>query len=224
VTTPPFRPAAFLVDLDGVLVCSLEVHVDAYRMALKNFGFALPPAAHALIAEGHQRETVLSEAGVPSSLLDVVAQGKEDAFQALVRSRGLPPAKGAHRFLRALRAARCPVAVVSNSASAKLCVTAMGWSHAVHSVVGATDVANRKPDPEPYHSAAAQLGLRPEQCVAVEDSPTGVAAARAAGAFVVGIGAGVSPSAVDLWGSDLDDLPLTRWLSLSSSFDTDAES
>jgi HAD superfamily hydrolase (TIGR01509 family) len=57
-------------------------------------------------------------------------------------------------------------------------------------VVSGDDVVHGKPDPEAYLLAAAKLGLDPSQCVAVEDSPTGVASAVAAGLPVIAIPAG----------------------------------
>ena len=57
------------------------------------------------------------------------------------------------------------------------------------------DVIFGKPDPEPYATAAAALGVATGDCVAIEDSPTGVASARAAGCVVVAV-----PAEVDLSG------------------------
>ncbi len=54
-------------------------------------------------------------------------------------------------------------------------------------LVTADDVRRGKPDPEGYRRAAALLGLEPARCVAVEDAPAGIAAARAAGARTVGV-------------------------------------
>jgi beta-phosphoglucomutase-like phosphatase (HAD superfamily) len=49
------------------------------------------------------------------------------------------------------------------------------------------EVRMPKPDPEPYRTAAAALGVRIEDCVAIEDSPTGIASAVASGAAVLGV-------------------------------------
>ncbi|MCP6318820.1 HAD family hydrolase, partial [Klebsiella pneumoniae] len=65
-----------------------------------------------------------------------------------------------------------------------------------HSVCG-DEVPAGKPDPAPYLRAAELLGLDPAQCLAVEDSPTGAAAADAAGCTVL-----VVPSLVDVPGSE----------------------
>jgi beta-phosphoglucomutase-like phosphatase (HAD superfamily) len=54
-------------------------------------------------------------------------------------------------------------------------------------VVPGDEVVNGKPHPEPYLAAAAALGVDPRDCVAIEDSPTGVASAEAAGVPVVAV-------------------------------------
>jgi len=51
--------------------------------------------------------------------------------------------------------------------------------------VSINDVVRGKPDPEPYERAATLLGLKPQQCIAVEDSPTGAQAALAAGTHLI---------------------------------------
>ena len=64
------------------------------------------------------------------------------------------------------------------------------------------DVARHKPDPEVYRTAAARLGVEPSALMVLEDTPTGLAAAKAAGAFAVGIPHNYSPAS-DLAGADL---------------------
>jgi sugar-phosphatase len=54
-------------------------------------------------------------------------------------------------------------------------------------LVTSDDVTNGKPDPEPYLKGAEGLGLRPEECMVIEDAPAGVQAARAAGMKVIGM-------------------------------------
>jgi beta-phosphoglucomutase-like phosphatase (HAD superfamily) len=80
-------------------------------------------------------------------------------------------------------------------------------------VVAGDEVRAPKPDPEPYRRAAELLGVPIERCVAIEDSPTGVASALAAGAAVLGVPNEVPLDAADgvhllesLTGADLDFL------------------
>ncbi|SUE14111.1 haloacid dehalogenase [Rhodococcus gordoniae] len=110
---------------------------------------------------------------------------------------GLPWRPGAQAALRTVREAGLRSVLVTNTERA-LCEVALdtlGREHFDHSVCG-DEVPAGKPDPAPYRRAAELLGLDPAQCLAVEDSPTGAAAADAAGCTVL-----VVPSLVDVPGS-----------------------
>lgn len=101
-------------------------------------------------------------------------------------AQGLPWRPGARRTLGAVRAAGLGSALVTNT-DRTLCEFALdtlGREHFDHSVCG-DEVPAGKPDPAPYLRAAQLLGLEPAQCLAVEDSPTGAAAAEAAGCTVL---------------------------------------
>jgi alpha,alpha-trehalose phosphorylase len=217
VNDPRSRPSGFLLDLDGVLVHSHRVHVEAYERAFRHHGLELDAEARRMVVGGAGRTHVLAHADVPETLTGPVSRAKEEAFLALLEAGALEAARGVQEVLDALDAAGCPAAVVSNSATARECVSAMGWAPRFQAVVGATDVARVKPDPEPYRRAAALLGVPPEACVAVEDSATGILSAREAGAFVAGVGAGAAPDSVDAWAPELAALPVGRWLGLPAA-------
>ncbi|GAB2648220.1 HAD family phosphatase [Prescottella soli] len=107
---------------------------------------------------------------------------------------GLPWRPGAQQALRTVRAAGLGSALVTNT-DRELCEFALdtlGREHFDHSVCG-DEVPAGKPDPAPYLRAAQLLGVDPVDCLAVEDSPTGAAAADAAGCTVL-----VIPSITDV--------------------------
>jgi beta-phosphoglucomutase len=81
------------------------------------------------------------------------------------------------------------VAVVSGSARAEIepVLAAAGLADLITTIVSADDIARSKPDPEGYLIALHLLGVQPGEAVAVEDSEAGVAAARAAGLYCVGV-------------------------------------
>ena len=85
--------------------------------------------------------------------------------------------------------ARMPVGVVSSAYRAEIdpVLRASGLAEVFSIVVSLDDVSRGKPDPEPYLLAAERLGLDPEQLLVFEDTAVGVAAAKAAGAYVVGV-------------------------------------
>jgi HAD superfamily hydrolase (TIGR01509 family) len=102
---------------------------------------------------------------------------------------GAPAQPGAREITAALRDRGVPVAVASNSPRdfVQAALISAGLRDQFAVVVSADDVTSGKPAPDLYLAACARLGAAPEHSVAFEDSGTGVASARAAGLFVVGV-------------------------------------
>ncbi len=161
---------------------------------------------------GASRRQVLAEAGVPEELRADIAHAKERAFLGALDRNELLPVKGAERFLRVLNNLGCPAALVSNSETAAQWVESTGLAWAFQAVVDGTSGVAPKPSPEGFLLASRRLGVPASRCVAVEDSATGATGARAAGAFVVGVGRGLDEDAVDLWVHELEQIPLDRWV------------
>ncbi|MBG0832745.1 HAD family phosphatase [Planomonospora sp. ID67723] len=141
---------------------------------------------------------------------------------------GVTPLPGALRLLDGLGAAGVPIALVSASPRriVDVVLRTVG-AERFRLVVAAEDTERGKPLPDPYLRAAAGLGVDPADCVAVEDSPTGVAAARAAGCLVIAVpadatgaiaapapdsGAGPYGTALTVESLERVDLPLLRRL------------
>jgi HAD superfamily hydrolase (TIGR01509 family) len=128
---------------------------------------------------------------------------------------GIEPMPGAVALLTALRAAGVPVGLVSNSrrgfVERGLRAAGLGGAFAV--IVTAEEVARPKPAPDAYVAAAVALGAAPSECAVLEDSPTGLAAGRAAGALTIGVPSlpGVTLEA-DVVGASLEDPAV--WLAL----------
>ena len=114
--------------------------------------------------------------------------------------------------------ARYPVAVASNTPRRLLrgALACAGVAELFEVVVAADDVAEPKPSPDVYLRACELLGVEPSRSIALEDSPTGVASARAAGMFVIGIPSfpGVVLDGADLVGESLADPRVRRALGL----------
>ncbi len=102
---------------------------------------------------------------------------------------GAEPRPGAVELVGAIRAAGLPLAVASNSPRRHLLagLRRTGLQDSFNVVLGVDEVTEPKPAPDLYLTACARLGIAPDQAVALEDSPPGVAAARAAGVRVIGI-------------------------------------
>ena len=122
---------------------------------------------------------------------------------------GVEPMPGVIELLDALREHRIPLGLATNSGRefATRALRAAGIYERFTAVVSAEDVERPKPAPDVSLSAAAELGAGPADCVALEDSETGVAAARAAGMTVIGVPSfpGVDLGAADLVVDSLHD-------------------
>lgn len=209
---PPFIPAAFLIDFDGILVQSWEAHHQSYVRAFRPHGLTVTGAVSRLIQEGASRERVLAAAKVPPSLLRAISRAKGDHYMEIVARGELALSEGSVPLLRKLREKMMKVALVSNSAAANPAVQALGLSWAFDAVIDGSVIQRPKPDPEAYALAIEELSVPARRCIALEDSPFGAAAARSAGVWVAGIGPKLRSSHVDVLLPHLSALPLGDWL------------
>lgn len=180
--------AAALFDLDGTLIDSERLVIDAAIRTLTDWGH---PVARSFMvslvgiaeAEGHRR--LCDHIGVA---LDYQSFN-EDWSRAvqLAYGSGIPLMPGVEELLADLTGRGIPRAVATNSSTkgALRKLSLAGISAHFQHVVGFDAVALPKPAPDVFLAAAACLGVEPSQCVVFEDSDTGVAAALAAGMVVV---------------------------------------
>ncbi|WP_436759138.1 HAD family hydrolase [Streptosporangium sp. V21-05] len=165
------------------------------------------------VAQAEVERIEVTRAEVAEAEVERIGARLTEAFAERV-SAGVTPLPGAIRLLDDLGAEGVPTALVS--ASPRLIVDMV--LHTVGAerfalVVAAEDTARGKPLPDPYLRAASGLGLDPADCVAVEDSPTGLAAARAAGCRVVSVsGDPVAEDVLSVDSLEKVDLPLLRLL------------
>lgn len=162
---------------------------------------------HGIIMTAELRESTLGNA-LPDALAKVYdAAGISPADRdpdvdgrwtldlvARLFSRNLPWRPGARAALDLVASAGIPMVLVTNTVRelTEVALETVG-RHRFATTVCGDEVAVGKPAPEPYLRAAELLGLTPADCLAVEDSPTGAAAATAAGCPTL-----VVPSATDV--------------------------
>jgi HAD superfamily hydrolase (TIGR01509 family) len=138
---------------------------------------------------------------------------------AIELAAGADPLPGARELVLSLRG-RVPIAVSSNSPRSFVdaALVSAGLDDLFQDIFAAEDVEHPKPAPDLYLAACARLGADPAHAVAFEDSGTGVAAARAAGMYVVGVPS--LPGVVldtDIVFTALTDASLTRWATTVSA-------
>jgi HAD superfamily hydrolase (TIGR01509 family) len=180
---------AVLFDMDGLLVDSEPLWLGAETAVMARLGAGWTAADQVQLLGGSLDRTVrylLAKATRPAPP-EVVGEWLMSGMAERVRHRGVPLQPGARELLAEVAAAGLPHALVTGSErrfmDAVLACTGLRFD----ALVCAEDVSVTKPDPEPYLLAAKLLGVDPARCIALEDSPNGVASAEAAGCRVIAV-------------------------------------
>jgi HAD superfamily hydrolase (TIGR01509 family) len=187
VTRADAFPAAVLWDMDGTLV-DTEPYWIAVETELVEAHGGTWSHAQALDLVGNElivSATMLRDGSGIDLEPEVIVERLLDGVVARVE-RSVPWRPGARELLEELRQAGVPCALVTMSYQrfvAPVLAALPEGSFAV--VVTGDQVEFGKPHPEPYLQAAQQLGVRAEDCVAIEDSNTGARSAEAAGCLVL---------------------------------------
>ncbi len=180
---------AVLFDMDGLLVDSEPLWFEAESDVMARLGGQWSAADQQALIGGSLPRTVsylLARAARPARAADV-GRWLVDGMIALLATRELKVLPGARELLAEVASADIPHALVTSSEREimDVVIARIGVSFCV--TVCAEDVRRSKPDPEPYLLAATRLRADPRQCVVLEDSPNGVAAAEAAGCRLVAV-------------------------------------
>jgi beta-phosphoglucomutase len=185
---------AVIFDLDGVITDTAHYHYLAWKRLAESQGVAFDEAFNEQL-KGIDRMGSLDLilAGAPRAYSPAeklaLADTKNRHYQQLIAtmsSSDLLP--GAVAALDAVRAAGLPVGLASVSKNAFAVLEMLGIRDRFDVVVDAALLANSKPHPEIFLTAARELGAAPADCLGVEDAVAGVASIKAAGMYALGIG------------------------------------
>ena len=181
-------PAAVLFDNDGLTLDTEPIWTRAEEALFARYGSAF--------TLDHKRYLLGSSPAVAARKLEELLGRPGAALGAELQeltiasfADGVEPMPGALELIEALKNAGVRVALVSNSTRrfVDAALAAAGLSTTFDFTVVGDEVAAAKPAPDAYLAGAAALGADPERCVALEDSPTGLEAARAAGMTTIAI-------------------------------------
>ena len=181
---------AVLFDMDGTLVDSEKLWDVSLAALYTELGGQLRPEVRASMVGGSAEDTIRTvyiDLGLEQ---DPAAMAESSRwlhdYTAELFDGGLPWCDGARELLDSLAAERTPMALVTNTARflTDRALNSIGRHYFSVTVCG-DEVQRGKPAPDVYRRAAALLELHPADCLAVEDSVTGTAAAEGAGCPVL---------------------------------------
>ncbi|GHH84419.1 hydrolase [Streptomyces sulfonofaciens] len=181
----PLTARALLLDMDGTLVNSNAVVERCWRRWSERHGLDADEVMR--VVHGRQGHASMAILLPHRTAAENLADNALLLAEETADTEGVVQIPGAGAFLESL--AHLPHALVT-SADEALATARMGAAGLAMPAlrITAESVGASKPDPEGFLKGAAELGIEPADCIAFEDSEAGIAAARAAGMRVVGVG------------------------------------
>lgn len=184
------RIKAILFDMDGVLIEAKEWHYAALNKALALFGYEIMRSEHLSDYDGLTTSTKLfkltMEKGLPKELHSFINEMKQQFTVEIIHNQCRP--RFYHEYaLSKLKSEGYVIACCSNSIRLTIEMM-MDYSRLrkyIDVIFSNQDVTKPKPDPEIYNLAVEKFGLRPDECLIIEDNENGIKAAMASGCHLL---------------------------------------
>lgn len=188
---PTQNVSAILWDLDGTLADTAELHFQAWAALSAQLRQPFSRADFAATFGLRNPEIIPQLFGSHYSAQEVADLGlrKEELYRDSARKEGIALAPGAHALLQSLHAAGFPQAIGSSAPrdNLELILRLTHIEPFFKATVSMEDTRRGKPDPEVFQTAAARLGVAPQQCLVMEDAPAGVQAAKSADMICIAV-------------------------------------
>ena len=185
---------AFIFDLDGVIVDTAKYHYLAWKELANKLGFDFT-------MEQNERLKGVSRVRSLEILLDIgkvhleedqkskyLKEKNEQYLQYIAKMDHTEILPGIDDLLHYLKLNKIPFSLGSASKNARLILEILDLIGLFDAIVDGNDVSTAKPDPEVFLLAAEKLGMRPEECIVIEDAQAGIEAANKANMISIGIG------------------------------------
>jgi len=178
-----------ILDMDGVILDSEPIHLEATNRVLKKFGAKLSYGENISlqgIAEIPYWKILMDRFGFSEDVTVLIKEKEKHMLDVLSRKE-LAPSEGLLEFLRALRKRRIPIGLASSSQLNQInfILRKLGLREFFSAITSGEEVSEGKPEPQIYLETARRLGVPPERCVAIEDSRNGLISAKRAGMKVI---------------------------------------
>lgn len=189
-STSQVFPRALLLDLDGTLIDSENMHVELVRQWMAESGIELREDEQNYVI-GHAWQDIYQYLRVHerlrldlSTFVQAMLTRKQELFHSGVE---LPVTEGAIELMDLAHQHQISMAIVSGSSRKEIAqaIALMNMDQKIHFYIGSEDYSQGKPAPDCYLLAAQKFGFAPAECLVIEDSEAGIQAALAAGMRVL---------------------------------------
>lgn len=186
---PEKRIKGVLFDMDGVVLDTEKLYTRFWREAALALGYPMT------VEQAMGMRSLNSEAGQaklesyfgPGISRAALRDKRIELMNEYVQTHGVEPKPGIYELLDYLQKAGIPTAITTSSPMRRVhrYLDPLGLTERFGRLCSGHDVPHGKPEPDIYLHGAAKLGLRPEECLALEDSPAGILSAYRAGCRAV---------------------------------------
>lgn len=175
---------AVIWDMDGIIIDSAPYHLKAWQEVFSKRGLNFTDDDfHSSF--GMRNDTIIGDflgEGAPDEEIAAIGREKEASFRLKIRQNPRP-LPGVVALMAALAERDLKMAIASSAPreNIELVIDTLGIARHFLVIISEKDVTRGKPEPDGYLLAAKRLGVKPENCLVIEDAIVGVTAARRAG-------------------------------------------
>lgn len=176
---------AVLFDMDGLMIDSEPLHYQAFNNIFQKYGNFLPKEEnderYIGITDTDAAEDMVQRFGLPLSANQLVKE-VQDEYTSII-SNGIPGQPGLMELLKDLKNHGYKTSIASGSTreEIEMVIKGLGIEDYMDSYTSAYEVDKGKPAPDVFLEAAERLGVKPEECLVLEDAPSGILGAKLAG-------------------------------------------
>lgn len=175
-------PQCVIFDMDGVIVDSEPLHMEAERNVFHSLGISVSPEMHSTfvgISSHLMWRKVIAHFKLAADENDLVELQRSNYNQILKCSENIVPTPGITKTMNALKQDGFRLALASSSGHNQISffLSRFGIANLFDAIVSGDDVENGKPHPDIFLKAAGNAGSDPDECIVIEDSENGVKAA-----------------------------------------------
>ncbi len=181
---------AVIWDMDGVLADTAPYHLSAWQEIFRKRGLKFTEEDFRR-SFGQRNDTIIRNTlgnQIAQGKIEAIARVKEETFRRII-GQNIRPLPGAVELVYSLRRQGVRMAIASSTPieNIRLITGSLGIANCFQAIITGQDVTEGKPSPQVFLLAAQKLGVKPGNCIVIEDAVAGVTAAKRAGMYCIAV-------------------------------------